>query len=281
MGELALGRELSDPAESRLEETDDLDISSVARRARTSLVAGLGALTLRSEGRSAEDGGVERREETHHLVLPGSTIVGVTSVQHSRVPVNLNVDVEAVVGHLHVEVRSSVVLAEVNAFGVTLKDLLDDIGDGRFDLVGLGVVEGNPLVVEREATLDLVGEDGETVGRHVDVVLDVLKHEPRSVAAVVARSLARVLREGGEAVSDGLGEEERGKTNEEVGDKTVLENRREGEDVLASGGVLAGDEEETAKRDEDVASPSASPLRTRREVSYGSHEIERYYSPQQ
>lgn len=40
----------------------------------------------------------------------------------------------------------------------------------------------------------------------------------------------------------------------------MLEDAAEGEDMLASGVKLAGDEEEPTKRNEDVASPGPGPL---------------------
>lgn len=106
-------------------------------------------------------------------------------MNESRLPIDINVDVKSTVGHLHVEARSRVVLAEVDASGVALKDLLDDFGDGTDLGVGPRVVVSDPFVGEGEAALDGVAEDVDAVGRHANKVLEVLEHEPGTVSRVV------------------------------------------------------------------------------------------------
>lgn len=88
---------------------------------------------------------------------------------------------------------TSVVLSEVDSASVTLKDLLNDVGDGSLGSVSSRVVVRNPSIVERESTFASVLEEVESVRCHLDVVLDVLQHEPRTVTRVVSRSSTRVL----------------------------------------------------------------------------------------
>lgn len=152
-------------------------------------------VSCRLTERERRRGERERGSETHHLVLPRAAVVLVAAVDDARLPVDLDVDVEPEVAHLHVEVRAGVVLAEVDAARVALKDLLDHVGDRARRRKGALVVERHPGVVEREAALDRVLEDVGAVRRRVDIVLDVLEHEPWRIARVVPRRAARVLQD--------------------------------------------------------------------------------------
>lgn len=49
-------------------------------------------------------------------------------------------------------------------------------------------------------------------------------------------------------------------TYEQVGDQTMLQDGREGKNVLAGSCVLSSDQEQSSERDEDVTSPGTSPL---------------------
>jgi len=71
---------------------------------------------------------------------------------------------------------------------MSLKDLLNELGDGALPSVGSIVVPSDPLLVLREPPLDRVREESDSIGSLVDVVLDVLDVPPRSVSAVVPRS---------------------------------------------------------------------------------------------
>lgn len=128
------------------------------------------------------EGKVKRR---NHLVHPRPTVPLVPSENEPRRPVDVDVDVETSVGHLHVEVRAGVVLAEVDSRGMTLEDLLDDVRDRAGGGVRARVVEGDPFVGKGEATTARLLEDLEAFGSHRGVILDVLEHEPWAVAGVV------------------------------------------------------------------------------------------------
>ena len=131
----------------------------------------------------------------------------------------------------HVEVGSCVVLPELDSAGVPLEDLLDELGDSARPRVRPRVVPLDPRLVHREASLDRVRQDLDSIRALVDVVLDVLNEPPRSVSAVVPRRAARV---------------------EQVRDETVLEHRSEREDVVSRGGERAGGEEQSSEGDEDL-----------------------------
>jgi hypothetical protein len=115
-GESALGRELGDPSQCALQQSGDLDGRSVSRRSRETLVT---SLVRRS-----------------HLVLPSTTVVSVTTKDDTSLPVNVDLLVESLVLHVHVQVRSSIVLSEFDTLGVSLKNLLNKLGDSARVSVG-------------------------------------------------------------------------------------------------------------------------------------------------
>lgn len=59
-----------------------------------------------------------------------------------------------------------------------LQDLLDQFGNAALVLVGPRTIPRNPCVIRRESALDLVRKDGQTIGSHVGVILDVLNEPP-------------------------------------------------------------------------------------------------------
>lgn len=59
-----------------------------------------------------------------------------------------------------------------------LQYLLDQFSDAAFILVRSGAIPSNPGVIRRESALDFVGEDGQTVGSHMGVILDILNEPP-------------------------------------------------------------------------------------------------------
>lgn len=186
-----------------------------------------------------------------HLVLPGTTVVPVSTKDDTGLPVNPNLLVESFVPHVHIQVRTSVVFSELDTLGVTLQNLLDQLGHGAGIGVSLLVVPSDPRVVCREPSLDAVLQDRLAVRAHLGVVLDVLTEPPcktdraisimqmtnalqtsqltRTVSAVVSRVAARV---------------------EQVGDETMLQGGTKGQDVVSSGSKVASSEEQTTKRDE-------------------------------
>lgn len=59
-----------------------------------------------------------------------------------------------------------------------LQDLLDQFSNAVLILVGSRAIPSNPGVIRRESALDLVRKNGQTVGGHVGVILDVLNEPP-------------------------------------------------------------------------------------------------------
>ena len=192
-----------------------------------------------------------------HLVHPGAAVPLVTTEEDTSLPVDLDVDVEAGVGHLAVNVGPGVVLAEVHAGSVALKTFLNNIGNAAGLGVGALVVPSEPLVVVwQETTLHSLLEDGFTVGDQAAVVLDVLQEEPDGISAVVTRELAR---------------------SEQVGDHTVLDNRGEAHQVLLGLGISTRAQKETTHGDHDVSAPAAGPVlgKVRKTSGHRRHKLVR------
>ena len=205
VGEAIELREGREPPQRRLEETDDLDRGSVARR-----------------GRDAEGTGLARLA---HLVHPGAAVVDVAAVQEAGREVEAHLNVEAIGLHLGIDLRAGVPLAEGDASRVALQDLLHEVEQGGRD-VGVG---GRRVLVEREARphLGVLHKvDGLSRARVAErkgaVFLQRLKEPPHGVAGVVARIQA---------------------LTQEVGDQAVSHARCEHQDLVERLGQPAGNEQ--------------------------------------
>lgn len=120
------------------------------------------------------------------MYSPGSAVATVTAKDEAGFPVNVDVDIEPFVRHLHIKIRSSVVLAEMDARRVTLQNFLNHFGHRTGIAVCSSVAPLDPFVIEREPSLNWHIEYAITLGRHLRVILYVLQHPPRRVTRVVS-----------------------------------------------------------------------------------------------
>jgi hypothetical protein len=125
--------------------------------------------------------------------------------------------------------RTHVVLPELDTCSMPLNNLLNQIGNSTLILESTRMIPFNPTVIRRESTLDAILQDGETVGAHFSVILNILNEPPWTISTVVSWVSGRV---------------------EQVGDKTVLEGGTECEDMISSSGEVSSGKEETSERDE-------------------------------
>jgi hypothetical protein len=105
---------------------------------------------------------------------------------------------------------------------MSLNNLLNQIGNSTLILESTRVIPFNPTVIRRESTLDGILQDGETVGAHFSVILDILDEPPRTISTVVSGVSGRV---------------------EQIGDKTVFESGTECQDVVSSRGEVSSGKE--------------------------------------
>jgi len=110
----------------------------------------------------------------------------VPTKDEASAPVNTNIDIEALILHLHIKIGTCIVLAERDAAGVTLQDFLYYFRNGAGVRVGFGIVPWGPGVILREPTLNWFGEDGKAIRGHQGVVLNVLNHPPRRVTRIIS-----------------------------------------------------------------------------------------------
>ena len=109
----------------------------------------------------------------------------------SCLPIDVIVNVEALVAHLHVEIGACVVFSKVDTLGVTLKNFLCDLRSSRRVRVSPFVVPLYPGFVFGELTKNVFGQQSETIGGHVDVVLNVLDHPPWRVTGIISRFVVK------------------------------------------------------------------------------------------
>ena len=129
--------EFIDPLQRAVQQTGYLHWCAVARGAWLALVACLHGLA--------------------HLVHPCAGIVLIASEDDASVPVDINVDVEAIWFHLAVNGGSGVVLTEVHARGVARQTLMDDIFNARRVFVCSFIIPCKPSVIVRlETSLDFL-----------------------------------------------------------------------------------------------------------------------------
>jgi hypothetical protein len=177
-------------------------------------------------------------------------VVPVSTVDVSSSPVNPDLLVESLVMHVHIEIRSGlllamfcvvfiatqwsaivalgdkegthVVLPKLNTSSMSLNNLLNQIGNSTLILESTRMIPFNPTVICRESTLDGILQDGESVRTHFSVILDILDEPPRTISTIVSWVSGRV---------------------EQVGDQTVLEGGTESEDMISSSGEVSSGKE--------------------------------------
>lgn len=71
-----------------------------------------------------------------------------------------------------------IVFSKLDTRGVSLQNLLDQLGNAALIFESPRVVPCNPSVVGRESSLDLVLQQSQSVGTHFGVILNVLNEPP-------------------------------------------------------------------------------------------------------
>jgi hypothetical protein len=98
--------------------------------------------------------------------------------------------------HIHIKVGSSlssatipywtrgthVVLSKFDTGSVPLDNLLNQIGNSRLVLESTRMIPFNPSIIRRESTLDGILKDGESIGAHFSVILNILDKPPYTSA---------------------------------------------------------------------------------------------------
>src|ERR1700733_13702193 len=151
------------PAQGAVEESDNFYGRSISRCAWNSF--GPGTFTLA------------------HLVHPGTAIMLAASKNETILPVDANLDIEALIFHLRIEFRPSVRFTEREACCMPLQGFMNYLLYCTLLRVGPRVVHGEPgIIIWKESPLDLVLEERSTIWYDSCVVLYALQEEPNGIS---------------------------------------------------------------------------------------------------
>ena len=158
-----------------------------------------------------------------HLVHPSSTVELIaTETEACCIPVSFDADIEAFVRHLIINLWTSIPLTELDALGVALKDLLNQLL--------------NRNLFWAEVGLEGFLEDVNSVGSDFNVVLDSLQEEPSCISSIEASIIALIV---------------------EVGNQSMSFNFCKVQDCVLRFFVESCREEESLERDESISTPAA------------------------